>query len=201
MGYFLSIDVETTGINENNNSIVEIAAILYNDREKVLTYQDHIFPEAKIDLGALKVNKLDFKKLGLSIPGGMGFDFSNRNSSEAGSKLFCDWLLNHVIPIAGNKITILGHSVEFDIRFIKKWLYIHDITGWENIFDHNTIDTKGISNFLKQAGKLNIPHISLNNLAKALEIEVTADKLHSAIYDCELAANCYFKMLDLVKGE
>jgi DNA polymerase III epsilon subunit-like protein len=201
MSYFLSLDLETTGVDYRSNSIVEIGAILYKDREKVLTYQDELFPDGIIDLGALKVNKLDFNKFGLGYSEDLGKSMNLRNSQEAGAKLFCNWVLNKVVPLVENKITILGHSVGFDISFTKQWIYNQDITGWDNIFDHNVIDTKHISNFLKQAGILNIPNISLKNLAKALEIEVSADKLHTAIYDCELAANCYFKMLDLVKGE
>lgn len=200
MTYLLSIDTETTGVDAKTNSIIELGAILYEGSSKIEQFNLHIVSSGAVDLGALKVNKLNFNSLESSNFNSVGTNYVSRETPEAAIKTFCNFLLEKVVPKVQNKIVILGHSVEFDIRFIKQWFINQRITGFDVIFDHNVIDTKIISNFLKNCGLLPIDNISLGALAKALNITVDTTKLHTALYDCELTANCYFKMLDLVKG-
>ena len=181
----LIIDLETTGLDADNNGILSISATVFDKNRKVVTSFDaECNPEyAEIDLGALKVNRYSIDKIkSLKEEQRIIFDF-------------CDWLLN--LNLDG-ELVLGGHNPHFDISFIKSKLKKYNITGFDKAVSHRVLDTASIGRFLVLAGILKDAKVSLRDLAAALNIEYDSRKHHSSKYDVDLTARLLFAMIDKV---
>lgn len=189
----LFIDTETTGLNPEENDVIQIAAVYYkNDifhSEKNIKLTND-YP-TKTNLGALAVNRTSFKTL---------YTRKNNSDKEEALKEFCDWILT--LPKTNEKenIYIAGQNVKFDINFMNSCLARYGITGFEDIFNRAPIDTMQIGQFLRNNGLINSYSNSLIYLAQALGVNVDNSKAHDALYDTKLCVEVYYKMCDLVKG-
>jgi DNA polymerase III epsilon subunit-like protein len=187
----LYIDTETTGIDPQNNSIIELAAILEVEGKIVDTFQETLAPKVNgnISLEALKVNKNSITKV---------LAFEDRQQKVL---KFIDWLLRFNLS---GPLYICGHNVAFDIAFIKETLKEFNISGWDSAVSYRLIDTSTIGTFLINSGVINLSDgmpkgSSLEKLALALNIEVRGRKLHSAMGDVELTREVYQALLNKVK--
>ena len=182
----LFIDVETTGLDLDKNSVIQIACSYYTGTTLVTSFEGK-FPIRQntiVDLGALQVNKFNYQEL------------PNFHDS-------IDQLVEFLLKLPQNKedpILLAGHNVSFDILALKKLLKSYNIEGVDRLFSYRVIDTSTIGEFLRQTGVIKLSRMSLANLAKALEIEVDETKTHKADYDIELTAKCYFKMIEKVEA-
>lgn len=186
MEHHLFIDTETTGVNPDNNEVIEVAAILYTDGKKINSFNSFLdfSSSAEISLGALRVNRRKLIDSGLT----------NRTKAI---KLFADFLVS--LPNdRQNPVIVGGHNTHFDVNFLKKMLEEERLTGWGDLFAYSVIDTSTIGNFLRSAGYITFDRMSLANLAQALNITVDKNKTHGAYYDAELSALCYYKMKSML---
>lgn len=186
--HILALDLETTGLPEDKPSIIEIGCIHYNGEDRVSEYQLRFQPkwDHNISLGALKVNKATPKTLQAGI------------ANSEGMKQFVQYLCTKVFPVIENKkLKVLGQNVGFDIQLLKAALEESGFNGWHYIFDRSIIDTSVIGGFLRQSGTIKLEKMSLEALAEVLGVQVEKEKLHTALYDAELSAKCYFAMLKL----
>lgn len=181
----LIIDLETTGLDTDNNGILSISAKVFDKNRKVVTFFDaECNPDyAEIDLGALKVNRYSIDKIK-----------SLRNEKDIVLQ-FCDWLLN--LNLEG-ELVLGGHNPHFDISFIKTKLKKYNIAGFDKAVSHRVLDTASIGRFLVLAGVLKDTKVSLKDLALALNIEYDAGKHHTSKYDVDLTARLLFAMIDKV---
>ena len=190
MNNILFFDVETTGLDPDKNSIIQIAAQYYKNGTKVSEFETKIAPYTdSIAIGALAVNKTTIKQLA---------EYPN-------SKVATDQFVEYLCSLEDKftyytKVIPAAHNATFDISFLKNLLSFHGYSGWDNIFSHRTIDTATIARFLIDAGLLDCKNASLGVVAEALGIQVNEDNQHEAMYDTELCAVVYFTMLDLIKG-
>jgi DNA polymerase-3 subunit epsilon len=186
---FLVLDLETTGTNPNIHGIVQIAAKYYENDVPVKTLNVKVTPSSEVvtSLGALRVNKTLYSNLS---------SLTDYRITESDAVLqFADFLLS----IGKDKIFVMGHNVNFDMNFITALFNKYKIE-LESTFAYRLKDTATIGMFLMDAGLINVPKFSLENLALALGIQVDKTKTHDGMYDVELTVQIYRKQIELLRS-
>lgn len=186
MSNLLFMDLETTGVHYDKNEVVEIACQFYQNGELKKTFHTHMNTSGTkdISLGALKVNRHVY-----------GLHYEDREVAAIN-------LVNFLVSLPSSKdtpISIAGHNVAFDVQMIKEFLKEFNIIGWGELFSYSVVDTSTIANTLRTAGILKMDRMSLGALARTLKLDVDSTKTHSAEYDTELSAKCYFKMIEILR--
>lgn len=190
--HVLGMDVETTGLDQDTTSLTEVALVHYNGEERMSELNIRIAPRAErlVNLGALRVTKQNLDSL-----------YDNAYAPDLAAHVITNYLVDKVIPIVGNKeLRILGHNVAGDISRIKGLLKEFKIVGWDEIFSYRVIDTGTIGEFLRTCGAIEMDKMSLENLAKALGIDTTKYKFHTALGDTDVTFAAYFAMLKLMRA-
>ncbi len=172
------IDIETTGLSPNCDSIIEVAAIRYQNHQIVDTFSSLIKPD-------------DFDEE-FSENGWYLYDFITeltgitddmlKNAEKTGK------VLSKYRDFIGNNI-LVGHNVNFDINF----LYDNFKYYLNYNFTNNFIDTMRISRRIIP----DLPHHRLQDLVKFFNIDYS--NAHRAAKDCLLTAECYFKLIEMIK--
>lgn len=182
----LFFDCETGGLNPDRHSVIEVGMLFYDNGEPVRTFDCTFGTSCPVSLGALKVNRRSPASL------------SCENDTENIRRLV-EFLVS--LPSdKGDPILFAGHNVSFDIAMLKRLLENNGFENLGELFSHRVIDTATVGEFLRQAGILSLSTMSLTNLAKALGLETDKNMLHSALYDATLTMDCYFAMLNKMKG-
>ena len=161
----LILDTETTGLDFDNDKIIEIGIVELID--DVLThnyFHEYINPKIEISLSAQKVHEISNELL-IGKP-----TFSNI------VKKFLGFIKDD---------TIIIHNAEFDTNFINKELRN---CGLNNI-NNSIIDTIKIAKkeFPGQS-------VSLDSLCKKLGIINTRQEFHGALLDATLLSKVYLKL-------
>lgn len=180
----LILDLETTGTDDTNNSIVSIAAKLFDKNRKVVNSfnMNCMDMTSEINLGALKVNRFTIGKL------------ASHKSEKDVIYSFCDWLVE--LKVEG-ELVLGGHNPQFDIGFIKSKLKKYNVTGFDQAVSYRVLDTATIGRFLVMAGILPAnTKVSLKDLILAFNIPYDSTKAHGAEYDVDLTAQLLFAMVD-----
>lgn len=183
----LFFDVETCGIS-TKSSTIEIGAIYYKDGVEQNRFQGVCGPieGSEINIGALAVNRAKLRSM------------DHRGSPETMVHNFVDFLLE--LPIERRKGLILaGHNVKFDIDHVDSMMRQFNVVDFTEFTSHRVIDTAAIAQFLIDAGVIGASRAGLGIVAQSLEVDYDPNQHHGALYDAELSAKVYFKMLDLVK--
>ena len=161
----LVLDTETTGLNFDNDKIIEIGIVEIKDNVLTQNYfHEYINPEIDISLSAQKVHGISNKFLiGKPI-------FAHI------AKKFLDFIRDD---------TIIIHNAEFDTNFINKEL---QNSGF-NTMKNSVIDTIKIAKkeFPGQT-------VNLDSLCKKLNIINTRQNFHGALLDATLLSKVYLKL-------
>lgn len=185
---FICIDLETTGTDPKQHSIIQIGAVYYEKGIPVKTFDKKMYTSgSKISVGALKVNKTP-----LSVIKG---ETEGRVSEYDALVEFVDFCLS-----IGKPLIILGHNVAFDVNFLKELFNTYGIQGFEDLFGYRVKDTAVIAQFLADAGVFTNFKSGLANLAETLGITVDKSNTHEALYDVHLTALCYVRMIERIKN-
>ena len=161
----LILDTETTGLNFENDKIIEIGVIELIDNVLTQNYfHEYINPEKDISLSAQKIH-------GIS------------NEFLTNKPTFSDIAQKFLNYIRGD--TLIIHNADFDINFINKEL---QNCGFDNIRNH-VIDTIKLAKkeFPGQA-------VNLDSLCRKLSVINTRDNYHGALLDATLLAKVYLKL-------
>lgn len=188
----LFLDTETTGLIPGKHSIVEIACIHYKDGKRMSDFQrKFISNQAILDMGALRVNKHNTASL---------IDIGKKMPEDKAVFDFMDYLLS----IDNKDLHVCGHNVHFDVDHIKALLTKYGIEGWDQAVSYRQLDTCDRGRMLIEAGiitqEMGGRGAGLKTIAAALGVTVDAEKLHGAMYDTELCAQVYFKMIEVLQN-
>ncbi len=166
---FTVIDIETTGFNPENNSIIEIAAIKYQGNVIV----DKFWQLVKPDVGLLPshITKLT------GITNAMVID------QPTIEKVLPDFLKF----IKGT--VIVGHNVSFDLSFLN--YNLKRTTG--NIIKNPHICTDGLARRIMP----DIDSKSLSNLA--YHFNIPFPRQHRAMSDAEVTLKVFLKMVEFLE--
>lgn len=183
----LFIDTETTGLDPSKHTIIEIACRLDVDGKTVTRHSTKFYnPNAQIDLGALRVNKTKITDLVKAKP----------EAQEVAHLV--DWLVELPDRVQG-EIYLSGQNVTFDKEFLKALLGRYNVSGLDSIVGYKVLDTFGLALALVMKGKLKVEgKLNLGNIAKALGVDLSKKKLHTADDDTDVAAEVLYKLLELI---
>lgn len=178
------IDIETAGFNPKKHAVLEIAAIIveYNadgDLEITERYSTHVVPfkNAELDESALKFNGIDpFHPFRMAI-----------SEDDALHTIFKP--IRHAIK--RNQCTraiLVGHNPAFDLSFLNA--AIQRTQNKRSPFHpFSTFDTATL-------GGLAYQETVLAKIAKAAGLDWDSDKAHSALYDAEMTAILFCKIVN-----
>jgi len=161
----LILDTETTGLNFDNDRIIEIGIVELIDNVLTQNYfHEYVNPEMSISLSAQKIHGISNEFL-IGKP-----TFNNI------AKNFLDFVKDD---------TIIIHNAEFDTNFINKEL---QNCGFKNI-KNTVVDTIKIAKkeFPGQT-------VNLDSLCKKLSVNNTRQNFHGALLDANLLSKVYLKL-------
>lgn len=189
----LFIDMETTGIDAAKNTAIEISCRLDVDGKTVSRFHKKFFnpDKATINLGALRVNKTSLQNL---------LDLGA--TKEGNESLAVVDLVDYLLSIKVNgPLVVSGQNVQFDISFLKALLNKYNVEGLDQVIGYKYLDTFSLAMGLIAAGKLVTPNgkTNLESLAIGLGINMAGRNLHTSEADTDLAAEVYYKLIELIK--
>ena len=182
------IDVETTGLNPEKNSIVHLAAIVEVDGKKKESFNIRMNPGFGEEVN---VNR-DYNK-----------NASRVYTQETGFKKFINFLdkfINKYNPL--DKFVFIAHNATFDSNFLRTWFTKNNHKFYGSYFHSANICTMTIAQFVFSglAIELNtLVSYKLVDIAKFLNIKVNEKKLHDALYDIKLTIKVYKMLSEKVK--
>jgi DNA polymerase III epsilon subunit-like protein len=188
---FLSIDVETGGINEKENSLLEVGMVPYiNNKRGPELFIKIKYENYNITAAAQKVN---------------GWEKVEHEKTAVCPKEAFEIMKNYlkeIMKLNGNqKIMSCGRNVDFDVRFLEAFFNTY---GDEKLSDYlnayHKFDLTPIGYFLYQVNMLDILPSSSDRICNALNIEEEV-KPHSAINGARINIDVYEKILEAFKNK
>ena len=185
---YVVIDIETTGLSPEYDSIIELSAIKINNNQITDKFTSLVQPDSSFyDDG--DDQEIDY----LTDEDGEKFFYvdgfissltgiTNKMLSEAEP---IEVVLPNFLDFVGNS-HIVGHNVNFDINFI----YDNCMKVLKKTFSNNFTDTMRISRKLLKG----LPHHRLADLAEYYNISY--DGAHRALVDCQITNDCFSKLYE-----
>ena len=190
MAKIIWIDVETTGIDHNTNTIIELAALYENDTDKSV-FHVYILPSARPD---------DFNTIEELT--GITWEYLQHNGiTEAEAyKQFSEWLSERIDKYdKSDKAIFAAYNARFDNDFIQElFLRNHDdyFGSW---FYSAPLDIMGTAILMVRLGYIPVP-VNFKNvtICESFGIE---HKAHSAIDDIKASRKAQLEMERLLNGK
>ncbi|WMC94023.1 3'-5' exonuclease [Kineothrix sp. MB12-C1] len=158
---YVVFDLETTGINQEIDAIIEISAIKVCDNEIAGQYSTLVNPARHIPAGATAVNGITDEMV------------SNAPDIKEAIGGFAEF-------ISGN--ILVGHNIHtFDTNFAYDALYNH----WSKEMNNDYVDTL----YLARKCLPQLSHHKLTDVSRHFRIETAG--AHRALNDCIMNQRCY----------
>jgi ribonuclease T len=178
------VDIETSGFNPKKNALLEIAAIIVelnsnNDLEITERYSTHIVPfkNSELDAAALKFNGIDpYHPFRMAIDEKNALDMLFKPIKQATKRNNC------------TRAILVGHNPAFDIGFLNAAIQRAQIKR-SPFHPFSTFDTATL-------GGLAYQQTVLSKIAQAAGLEWDNEKAHSALYDAEMTAELFCKIVN-----
>jgi len=186
MPYYLSFDVETTGLEVGYHEIIQLGACIYDEKwNQVSTFLTNIYPEHKdrFSIPASRVHELSI------------YDLDESPQMHEALENFENWILKHTDTkkmgrTALRNVMICGQSVTTDINFMKD-AYNKLHLSWE--FSNRVLDLFVLSIYffmILKANSISTPKsFSLGAVAEYFGFERETE-VHNALEDAILTAKC-----------
>lgn len=174
---FLSIDIETTGLDEEWCQILEIGAVLGDLTDTSVSdlpwFQCRLYYDRVV--GQPYALKLNAELIGDMDRRDSGFNYLHKDS--VGSAL-CIWLEQHIPNFWGTKVTVAGKNYgSFDRRFLAK------IPRWPSErFHHRYLDPGNLF-WIPESDEV-LP--DTKECIRRAGLSWDPKKLHSAVWDARL---------------
>lgn len=193
---YIVLDVETTGLDADRHSVIEIGAIAFDDSDE-LDYPVEVarftgkmssrsyYP---VDAEALQVNG---RQVSMDV---MAEDTELEEVIWQG---FADWLIKY----ATKNCYVIGHNVQFDLDFLINGAKRNNL-DLKRILGKTKIDTKQVAAFLKDSGVINPDNLRLITLWNYFFLDNpktgNTENPHNAIQDAFMTSQIYFHMREVV---
>lgn len=175
------VDTETTGLDYEKCSIIELAAIIEIDGEikNVFNFKMKPFNNAMICLESLKINKYSLSEI-----------------ETFGDQQIAIEAFNSVLKLymADNddKFVFAAYNANFDFNFVRSAFNRYNL-HISNVFFTPYVDIMQVA-MLKLMGERNkVGKFNLSSVAKYLGIEFDSQQLHSATEDAKIARKIFKK--------
>jgi DNA polymerase III epsilon subunit-like protein len=181
------VDVETGGLDPHKHSLLIVAWSVIDTSDKIVDNgtASVLLPEYSVTPFALQVN-------GLNV-----IDVAREGEKPDWiSSLLCAILHKHSTEDGRGRIIyprLGGHNTAFDAGFLDAQL-----PGFKGYHHHELVDTKGIASFLRDAGLIDPPSLSLGDLYQHI-LGRPLLGAHSAVNDVTATMDVYFELMKLVK--
>lgn len=160
------IDIETTGLSPDFDSIIEVSGILFEDGQEVAHYTSLVKPDSVYDDGSY-IDEFIEELTGIT---------NEMLSSAPDPKT----VLQEFKDFIGDNI-LVGHNVNFDINF----LYDNFKHYLSAIFNNDFVDTMRLSRILHPEES----HHRLVDLSERYNIDYS--NAHRSLVDCQITELCY----------
>lgn len=189
---FVSVDVETGGIDPTINPLLEIAIVPYINGKKGKIFNEKIIVNENynIDDDARKINGYDEKTHHLTA----------KPECEV-LELLKEYMLELKEINDGKLLMPLGRNVDFDVNFLKYFFKKHNEI-YDNYFDYHKYDLTAVGYFLYEQGYLDILPSNGDKICDALNIErepIPHLGINGALKNIEVYEECHKLMLKLNK--
>lgn len=176
----ISIDIETTGLDENKDKILSVALVpLANQEDSIEVFIKYDQP---LEFGT-KDAETFFQK------------YKKQYEEKAVAAPEAIKIINDFILARSQPSILLGHNVSFDIKFLNQLYYTNKVSyPWS----HRSIDTHSIVIFLEDSGYLSPGVRSLNKVLERFSIPLPQDKYHTALGDATATAELYLKLVSFL---
>lgn len=158
------VDIETTGLSPQYDSIIEISALKVKNNEPIDSFSSLVKPDDFCS---------DYLDSFITELTGITDDMLNTAPSTR-------TVLSDFLAFVCDDI-IIGHNVSFDVNFI----YDTVLDLFDKPFSNNYVDTMRISRRLNT----DMPHHRLKDLAK--KYNISYEDAHRALNDCKITFECY----------
>ena len=190
MARLLVVDTETGGVDPQVHSILSLAAVVWEDGKILADFEVLIAePVLAVTARALEINGIDLVEHCKQAvePIGAWAQFQSFLWQNLTAEL-----------ASANKITLVGHNVNFDIGFMKRLFRLTGV-AYEDVFSHRVIDTAGILRFLTLTQRLKLSGAGSTEAFAHFGIEVPKGKRHTALGDARATAQLLSKLIDVVR--
>ncbi|NOS87459.1 MAG: ribonuclease T [Methylococcaceae bacterium] len=178
------IDIETAGFNPKKNALLEIAAVIveYNSQHELeITerYSTHVIPfkNSELDAAALKFNGIDpYHPFRMAIEEKDALELLFKPIKQAAKRNNC------------SRAILVGHNPAFDIGFLNAAITRTQCKR-SPFHPFSTFDTATL-------GGLAYQQTVLAKIAQAAGLEWDNEKAHSALYDAEMTAELFCKIVN-----
>jgi DNA polymerase-3 subunit epsilon len=179
----LYLDLETTGLNPNENAIIELSGILEVNKEPQESFSIYMKPDSDqvVDNEALKA---------------IGIDEDTINSyptQQTGYSRFISFLEKYINPYdKTDKLFLVGYNIHsFDVPFLRTFFNRNNNKYFGSYFHHPSIDVMLLVSYFSMSQRSNLPNFKLSTIAKSLGIEVDEERLHMALYDVKITRDIF----------
>ncbi len=178
------VDIETAGFNPKKNAMLEIAAViveLNSAGELGITerYTTHVVPfkNAELDAAALKFNGIDpYHPFRMALDEKEALEFIFQPIKDAVKRNNC------------SRAILVGHNPAFDIAFLNAAIHRTQIKR-SPFHQFSTFDTATL-------GGLAYQQTVLAKIAQTAGLEWDNEKAHAALYDAEMTAEVFCKIIN-----
>lgn len=176
------IDTETGGLDPQIHSLLSLGMVAINYSVQVPYYWTFSLDNYNCTQEALNINHLDIEEL--------------RRTGKKECQIAEEFLaaIQEIELIDGEKITLAGHNVSFDINFLKEFLKRNNISFHKH-FHYRSVDTASILRYLYDKGVFPEKFASLETACKILGVANV--QTHNAIDDAYLTYALYQRLLQL----
>jgi DNA polymerase III subunit epsilon len=190
MSSLLVVDTETGGTDPGTHSILSLAGVVFTDGAITEQFEILIVESVlSVTSNALQVNRIDLR------------EHSARGVSphRAVGELK-EFLIDHFAAElrSGEKVTLAGHNINFDIGFMRRLFRLAD-ASFEELFSYRVLDTVSVLRYLALAG-LVPPHCVAADAAFAhFGITVPEGERHTALGDAKATALLLEKLIRIAR--
>ena len=183
------LDTETTGLSNSKNALWQVAGLIYKDEELLESFDIKCapLPKDKINSYALKMSGMNEQEI------------RSLQSSGIALKKFKKILKKYINPYdKSDKAHMYGYNVSFDSGFIRSWFYKNNDKYYGSWFWTPPIDVMVIAGKALKDVRPSMKNFKLGTVAKTLDVRVSEEELHDALYDVMITREVYFKSLKLI---
>ena len=186
----LFLDTETGGTDEQLHDLLTLGMVLVDEKDfsRHGEFYGHLELESyRVTPSAMKINKINLAEI-----------------SEEGKGYSKDEMINAIYKflskyIKKSPITVIGHNIDFDLRFLRK-LFKDCDRAYEfyDVFSYRKIDTSTLLqtvSILKPQYKIS----SLSDAIKFFNVSFDEDKRHNALEDAKGTIQVYENLLRMIE--
>ncbi len=166
------LDLETTGLSPIDNEIVEVGILKVKDNKIIDTFHSYIKPKIKLTEEIIKVTNITNEKL------------------ERFEHI--ETIYPKIIQFLGNEkdIVIVGHNVNFDIRFLKQ-----NATNLGYEFNYTYLDTYSLSKVL-------FPNLDTHKLGRIKEyLKIKLPESKNTLDEDIILLEVFSVVIDILKNK